>query len=152
MGKPFCTHNWKRRPKWTRWVSCWSQVKVNFPTGSISVCCEQKPQWRCSRCGEIRCEAHKMEDVSSKAVKRTKINSTIGWSGCGILSPKGIFLEAWGGHSAYVLQKFDGLPRDFCRGHQLVRVTAKLERISRSQLVRQCSGGDVDALRRRSTR
>lgn len=50
------------------------------------------------------------------------------WVGFGIISPKGLFLEAIGERSEYILARLDQAPK----GSQLVMVTAQLERMSRT--------------------
>jgi hypothetical protein len=52
------------------------------------------------------------------------------WSGLGIISPKGLFLEAYGEISEFVLQKYEQSPR----GSRLVIVTARLEKVSKKQV------------------
>lgn len=48
------------------------------------------------------------------------------WQGLGILSPKGIVLEAYGESSKFVLDKHRAAPK----GSRLVLVTARLEHVS----------------------
>lgn len=52
------------------------------------------------------------------------------WQGLGIISPAGLFLEAYGERSEYVLDQHKASPK----GSQLVLVTARLEKISTRQI------------------
>lgn len=61
--------------------------------------------------------------------------SVVMWQGLGILSPKGIVLEAYGESSKFVLDKHKAAPK----GSRLVLVTARLEHVSARKIA---SDGD----------
>ena len=51
------------------------------------------------------------------------------WRGYGVVSPKGLFLEAWSARSEYVVNQLRERPK----GSRLVLITARLEKISVGQ-------------------
>lgn len=51
------------------------------------------------------------------------------WVGFGIISPKGLFLEAIGQKSEYILKRLE----QSAKGSRLVVVTAQLERVSKAE-------------------
>ena len=55
------------------------------------------------------------------------------WSGWGIISPKGLCLEAVKERSSYIVEKLEGRPR----GSRLVRVQATLTPVTRTLKTRK---------------
>jgi hypothetical protein len=53
------------------------------------------------------------------------------WRGLGILSPHGAFLEAYDSDGPFVLQRY----ADSQKGSSLVLVTARLERLTKKQVL-----------------
>jgi hypothetical protein len=57
------------------------------------------------------------------------VANTSSWTGIGIISPKGLFLEAIGEHSDYILRQLEERPR----GSRLVMIEARLKPITKSE-------------------
>lgn len=68
-------------------------------------------------------------------VRVKKIPSVVMWMGFGVVSPRGLYLEAYAEGGEYVLRRLEDCPR----GHRFVVVTARLERATRRQ-IREAEG------------